>query len=146
MIFIDDINLAELAEQQKLELVLVDHHSLRSSLNDKVVEIIDHHRVNENSIALKEYDETRSTGSTHLLVCCSPSKITIEPVGSCCTLIAEKILSSSFEMSDELAHLLTGKRMASSRKRKNEREKNKPRDKLDALSRITLQGPFCSTR
>ena len=69
MIFIDDVNLDELSEQQKLELILVDHHSLRSKLNDKVVEIIDHHQVKENSIALKEYDgHVRQARCTRLSV------------------------------------------------------------------------------
>ena len=54
LIFIDDINLNDLSEKGKLEIVLVDHHSLRSKLNEKVVEIIDHHQVKENSIVLKE--------------------------------------------------------------------------------------------
>lgn len=38
----------------------------------------------------------------------STSAIKIEPVGSCCTLIAEKLLSSNFKMTDEIAYLLTG--------------------------------------
>ena len=46
--------------------------------------------------------------SSFLLI--SPLAIKIEPVGSCCTLIAEKLLSSNFEMTNEIAYLLTGKK------------------------------------
>ncbi|CAF0919951.1 unnamed protein product [Adineta ricciae] len=92
LIFIDDINLNDLSEKGKLEIVLVDHHSLHSKLNEEVVEIIDHHQVKENSIILKDY-----------------SKIKIEPVGSCCTLIGEKLLASNrFQITNEIAYLLTG--------------------------------------
>lgn len=54
MIFINDINLNELCEQEKLEIILVDHHHLCSKLNDHVTEIIDHHQVQKNIITLKE--------------------------------------------------------------------------------------------
>jgi inorganic pyrophosphatase/exopolyphosphatase len=55
MIFINDINLNDLYDKQKLEIILVDHHSLNSKLNEIVVEIIDHHKSNEDTILLKEY-------------------------------------------------------------------------------------------
>jgi inorganic pyrophosphatase/exopolyphosphatase len=51
----DDINLHELNNQQKLEIILVDHHSLHSKFNEIVIEIIDHHQIKNNSIKLKEY-------------------------------------------------------------------------------------------
>ena len=54
MIFIDDINLNGLYYQQKLEIILVDHHSLNSKFNDLVIEIIDHHQIKKDSIKLKE--------------------------------------------------------------------------------------------
>ncbi|CAF3132483.1 unnamed protein product [Rotaria socialis] len=75
MIFIDSINLSDLYKQEKFEIVLVDHHSLRSKLNQVFV-----------------------------------SKVKIEHVGSCCTLIAEKIFASNanFHVTDEIAYLLTG--------------------------------------
>jgi hypothetical protein len=56
MIFIDDINLKELNDQNKLQIILVDHYSLRSKLDEKVIEIIDHHHVEKDSIKLKEYN------------------------------------------------------------------------------------------
>lgn len=40
----------------------------------------------------------------------SSSAIRIEHVGSCCTLIAEKILSTDFQLTEEMAYLLSGKR------------------------------------
>ncbi|CAF2317090.1 unnamed protein product [Rotaria sp. Silwood2] len=93
MIFIDDINLNDLHDKNKLDIILVDHHCLISKFNEIVTEIIDHHLVKKDSIMLKD-----------------SSKIKIELVGSCCTLIAEKILTSkaTFQMTDEIAYLLTG--------------------------------------
>jgi len=45
VIFINDINLNNLYNEHKLEIILVDHHYLRSDLNQVVVEIIDHHQI-----------------------------------------------------------------------------------------------------
>ncbi|CAF3737109.1 unnamed protein product [Rotaria magnacalcarata] len=93
MIFIDSINLSDLYEQEKLEIVLVDHHSLRSKLNQVVTEIIDHHSIETDSTILND-----------------SSKVKIEHVGSCCTLIAEKIFAcnANFHVTDDIAYLLTG--------------------------------------
>ena len=55
MIFITDVDLNELHEQNKLHLILVDHHYLRSKLNEIVVEIIDHHQMKTDSIYLQKY-------------------------------------------------------------------------------------------
>ncbi len=55
MIFVNDLNLNELYNQKKLEIILVDHHYLRSKLNEVVVEIIDHHQITKDSIILQEY-------------------------------------------------------------------------------------------
>ncbi len=55
MIFIDDINLNELYNQNKLEIILVDHHYLHSKLNEIVIEIIDHHhQIKTDSIVLQK--------------------------------------------------------------------------------------------
>lgn len=54
MIFIDDINLNELYYHNKLDIILVDHHSLTSKLNDLVTEIIDHHQTRRESIKIDE--------------------------------------------------------------------------------------------
>jgi len=50
----------------------------------------------------------------------SSSKIKIEKVGSCSTLIAEKILlsNSKFKLTNEIAYLLTGKRIENERRKK----------------------------
>lgn len=52
----------------------------------------------------------------------SLSKVKIERVGSCCTLIGEKLLTSNthFQITSEIAYLLTGKRIEN-RQRKNNR-------------------------
>lgn len=57
MVFIDDINLNQLYNQKKLEIILVDHHHLDSELNKAVIEIIDHHSIKKDSIILQEYLE-----------------------------------------------------------------------------------------
>lgn len=54
MIFLGDINLNELYCQKKLDIILVDHHSLNSKFNELVIEIIDHHQIKKDSIKLKE--------------------------------------------------------------------------------------------
>jgi inorganic pyrophosphatase/exopolyphosphatase len=55
MIFLDDIDLNELYNQEKLEIILVDHHSLNSKFNEIIIEIIDHHQIEKDSIKLQEY-------------------------------------------------------------------------------------------
>lgn len=54
MIFINDINLNELYSQNKLDIILVDQHSLPSKFNDRVIEIIDHHQTRRDSIKIDE--------------------------------------------------------------------------------------------
>jgi len=54
VIFIQDIDLNELYDQNKLEIIFVDHHYLRSKLNEAVIEIIDHHQIKKDSIVLQE--------------------------------------------------------------------------------------------
>lgn len=107
VIFIDDMNLNELSNQNKLEIILVDHHYLRSKFNKIVVEIIDHHQIKKDSIILQKYVPKNLKTLISLI---SSSAIKIEPVGSCCTLIAEKLLSANFQMTEEIAYLLIGKR------------------------------------
>jgi len=95
LIFIDDIDLNEWYEKQKLEIILVDHHLIHpNKFNEIVIEIFDHHTFRADAIPLKE-----------------PSAIQIENVGSCATLVAEKLLNASkstFQMTEEIAYLLTG--------------------------------------
>ncbi|CAF0926019.1 unnamed protein product [Adineta steineri] len=109
VIFIDDINLNELYDQKKLEIILVDHHYLHSKLNEAVVEIIDHHQIKKDSILLKEYRKKfLFYSTTNIYYSSSSSAIKIELVGSCCTLVAEKILASNYKMTAQIAYLLTG--------------------------------------
>jgi inorganic pyrophosphatase/exopolyphosphatase len=56
MIFIDDLNLNELYDEKKLEIILVDHYTTRSKFDENVIEIIDHHHVEPDLIKLKEYN------------------------------------------------------------------------------------------
>lgn len=90
MIFIKDLPVEQMFVEEKLEIILVDHHEIGSPLNEAVVEIVDHHQVKNDSTRL-----------------CKSSSIRIEPVGSCCTLIAEKILEEK-TMTNEMASLLIG--------------------------------------
>ena len=87
----DDVNLNQLKLNNRLKLVLVDHNILPHSdshLTDSIVQIIDHHKKECSSL--------------------SPSKvsITIEPVGSCCTLVGSSILNDATELMDEKSALL----------------------------------------
>ncbi|XP_031556735.1 exopolyphosphatase PRUNE1-like [Actinia tenebrosa] len=78
LVFVDEIDLLGLKEQGKLAVTLVDHHVLsqgQAELNDNLVEIIDHRK-----------DQTPSSSSYTK---------TIELVGSCSTLVAEKILQNN---------------------------------------------------
>lgn len=75
--FIDEINIEEMFKGGKLSLTLVDHNKLSGKqeyLSSCVKEIIDHHKDEEAYNLPKE---------------CK----TIEPVGSCATLVAEKIFA-----------------------------------------------------
>lgn len=54
MMFIRNINLSQLSNQKRLQIILVDHNIITSYLNDFVIEIIDHHQ-KTNGIKLKEY-------------------------------------------------------------------------------------------
>ena len=72
-------------------MVIVDHNVLCHSdgnLESSVVEVIDHHKLE------------RPSGTAEMLV---------EPVGSCCTLVASVILSNARDLlNSELATLLLG--------------------------------------
>jgi len=79
MVFRDTFDIEALGDSVKV--VLVDHNALADKdvgLNDKVVEVIDHH--------VKEREG---------------ENVLIEPVGSCCTLVAEKIFSENRTFDDK---------------------------------------------
>ncbi|XP_047522745.1 exopolyphosphatase PRUNE1 isoform X2 [Pieris napi] len=77
LLFRDDIDLKNLVEEGKINIVLVDHHVLSKKyefLSPYVTEIIDHRPIDRNNWSYK--DDVRST---------------IEIVGSCCTLVTQRI-------------------------------------------------------
>ncbi|KAG8198142.1 hypothetical protein JTE90_006894 [Oedothorax gibbosus] len=93
VICIDEIDLKALHENGKLGIVLVDHNALsveQSYLESRVLEIVDHHSI-DNPEGIKKL------------------KTKIEPVGSCSTLIAEEILTNHPSIMDpQIAMLLYG--------------------------------------
>ncbi|XP_070393288.1 protein prune homolog 2-like isoform X2 [Dermacentor albipictus] len=86
----DEIDLKKLHSQSKLSLTLVDHNLLPkedADLQAAVQEVIDHHRLETSHRCDK----------------------TVEMVGSCCTLVAEKVLHSKPDLlSPQVALLLYG--------------------------------------
>ncbi|ESO95061.1 hypothetical protein LOTGIDRAFT_81753, partial [Lottia gigantea] len=75
--FYEDISLEELQTKGKLLLTLVDHHVLAPNLSDlesSVVKVIDHRPISKQWPTSVE--------------------CIIEPVGSCCTLIAEEVVGN----------------------------------------------------
>ncbi|XP_025083199.1 uncharacterized protein LOC112557508 isoform X2 [Pomacea canaliculata] len=93
LIFLDDIDLLKVKDLTDLKVTLVDHHVLPlwlSALEENVVQIIDH-RPQDGSLPDR----------------CQES--TLELVGSCCTLVAEALLSDeTFPMDETVASLLYG--------------------------------------
>ncbi|GAB6019162.1 hypothetical protein CHUAL_000781 [Chamberlinius hualienensis] len=91
--FRNNLDLKALSSGHRITLTLVDHNILSKEdreLHDFVDEVIDHHN--------KEVDYNQSK-----------CQVTIEPVGSTCTLIAEKILRVKPELLDsKMALLLYG--------------------------------------
>ncbi|XP_078101035.1 exopolyphosphatase PRUNE1 [Sander vitreus] len=90
LLFRDQLDLRALQRAGRLALTLVDHNVLPSSdseLEGAVVEVIDHHRLEREP---------------------SPScPVTVETVGSCATLITERILQKAPEVLDlQFAQLL----------------------------------------
>ncbi|KAL0962302.1 hypothetical protein UPYG_G00338310 [Umbra pygmaea] len=92
LVFRDEVDLAVLHRAKRLSLTLVDHNVLPSAdseLEEAVVEVIDNH----------QSERTPSTS-------CS---ITVETVGSCATLVTERILHKAPEVLDsQIAKLLYG--------------------------------------
>ncbi|XP_033625283.1 protein prune homolog 2-like isoform X3 [Asterias rubens] len=94
LVFRDDVNINNLHADGRLSLTLVDHNTLSRAdahLDAVVKEIIDHHSNNRH-------------GDDEEEIC-----VTIETVGSCCTLVAEKILAENCDVIDDgIAKLLLG--------------------------------------
>ncbi|TNN02036.1 hypothetical protein fugu_009523 [Takifugu bimaculatus] len=86
LLFRDQLDLQALLRAGRLQLTLVDHNVLPScdhSLEEAVVEVIDHHLLE------------REPSST-----CS---VTVETVGSCATLVTERILQEAPDVLDQQA-------------------------------------------
>ncbi|XP_071787927.1 uncharacterized protein [Asterias amurensis] len=94
LVFRDDVNINNLHADGRLSLTLVDHNTLSRAdahLDAVVKEIIDHRSNNRH-------------GDDEEEIC-----VTIEMVGSCCTLVAEKILAENCDVIDDgIAKLLLG--------------------------------------
>uniref|UniRef100_A0A3Q3JQS2 DHHA2 domain-containing protein n=1 Tax=Monopterus albus TaxID=43700 RepID=A0A3Q3JQS2_MONAL len=87
LLFRDQLDLRALHKAGRLRLTLVDHNILPSDLEGAVVEVIDHHVLEREP---------------------SPScRVTVEMVGSCATLVTERIIQEAPQILDQqLAQLL----------------------------------------
>ncbi|OQR72019.1 protein prune-like [Tropilaelaps mercedesae] len=84
LFFLDDLSLSDLHQAKRLKLTLVDHNVVAKCLepvNDAVVHVVDHHKW-EGSFS-------------------SPVEKTVEMVGSCATLVGEKLLAEHRELADQ---------------------------------------------
>ncbi|XP_077384361.1 exopolyphosphatase PRUNE1 isoform X2 [Festucalex cinctus] len=90
LLFRDQLDLAALQRAGRLRLTLVDHNVLASSdgdLEGAVVEVIDHHALERAASP--------------------PCPVTVETVGSCATLVTERLIQKAPHILDcQLAHLL----------------------------------------
>ncbi|KAK5873412.1 hypothetical protein PBY51_018455 [Eleginops maclovinus] len=90
LLFRDQLDLQDLNRAGRLRLTLVDHNvlpSLDSDLEGAVVQVIDHHLL-----------ERRPSPSCH---------VTVEMVGSCATLVTERILQEAPQILDlQVAHMI----------------------------------------
>ncbi|KAM9685834.1 exopolyphosphatase PRUNE1 isoform 1-T1 [Trichechus inunguis] len=92
LIFRDEIDLHALHQAGQLTLILVDHHVLPKSdaaLQETVAEVLDHRPIEQEH--------------------CPPCHVSVELVGSCATLVTERILQGAPEILDrQTAALLHG--------------------------------------
>ncbi|XP_049736359.1 exopolyphosphatase PRUNE1 isoform X1 [Elephas maximus indicus] len=92
LIFRDEIDLHALHQAGQLTLILVDHHVLPKSdtaLEETVAEVLDHRPIEQKH--------------------CPPCHVSVELVGSCATLVTERILQGAPEILDrQTAALLHG--------------------------------------
>lgn len=93
LLYSDDLSTEVLSSVDKLFITLVDHNSPKGFLErfkSNIAEVIDHHEQTENTLASGD-----------------GVKVAIENVGSCSTLVAERILGDNAGIVDEkLAALL----------------------------------------
>lgn len=92
LIFRDEIDLHALHQAGQLTLILVDHHVLPktdAALEEAVAEVLDHRPIDQKH--------------------CPPRHVSVELVGSCATLVTERILQGAPEILDlQIAALLHG--------------------------------------
>ncbi|XP_013793043.1 exopolyphosphatase PRUNE1-like isoform X2 [Limulus polyphemus] len=93
LIFKDEIDLEKLRKEKRLCLTLVDHNVLSADqqcLEEAVVRVIDHHKLECRDRRMR-------------------CDMTVEMVGSCCTLVAEKMFTTCPSVIDQqIAMLLYG--------------------------------------
>ncbi|XP_038058184.1 protein prune homolog 2-like isoform X2 [Patiria miniata] len=124
LVFRDDVDLHSQHASGKLGLTLVDHNTLPkrdASLDGAVQEVIDHH---SNS---RQDDDERDI------------RVTVETVGSCASLVAEKVLAQNPEIVDEhIAKLLLGPILVDTVNLSASAGKATPKDiaMVEALSKI----------
>uniref|UniRef100_A0A8C6UD71 Prune exopolyphosphatase n=1 Tax=Neogobius melanostomus TaxID=47308 RepID=A0A8C6UD71_9GOBI len=88
LLFRDQLDLRDLQRRGGLRLTLVDHNVLPDSDSDlegAVVEVIDHHKLER-------------------VTSCCP--VAVEPVGSCATLVAERVLQGAPQLLDSVVGTL----------------------------------------
>lgn len=94
LIFRDEVNLSRLQEGGSLKVTLVDHHVLPPAdayLESSVVGVLDHRPLDPNA----------PTNERVTMI--------VEPVGSCCTLVAEQVMAKNPALLDPVtASLLYG--------------------------------------
>jgi len=103
LVFADDVDLEDLLASREGELVLVDDQGtdLAPELWARITEVIDHHRVEEQSAWDPAGNPTGVSFRRPL------RRRIVEPVGSACTLVTEQILQRKAEILDrQLATLL----------------------------------------
>ncbi|KAM4629984.1 exopolyphosphatase PRUNE1-like [Polymixia lowei] len=124
LLFRDQLDLAGLHDDKRLDLTLVDHNVLPctdSGLEGAVVEVIDHHQLE------------RTTSSS--------CPVTLETVASCATLVTDRILTKAPEILDrQLALMLYGAIVVDSVDLSPEAGKVTPRDTL-VVRRLETQFP-----
>lgn len=104
VVFIDELDLSALQAQGRLRLTLVDHNAVSGplgGLGDAVVEIVDHHQ------DLAEHVNVQ--GNARDIAFDANSGNGVALVGSCCTLVAERLLEHAPALlTSEVARLLLG--------------------------------------
>ena len=124
VVFADELDLSALQAEGRLRLTLMDHNAVSgclSALGDAVVEIVDHHKDLEKHPGVegtaRDIAFDAGDGSGRALV------------GSCCTLVAERMLAQEQKgaklLSSDVARLLLGVVRKNGRQRERERERER---------------------